>query len=96
MEQISKKEQARQLYNTMMVDGAHPKRGDVIKRFMEEVQLTKAGAACYQNHFKTGSWSLTIATTKKEKKTEPVESNEVQQLATLFSGKANDEQLTGS
>ncbi len=89
MEQISKKEQARQIYVNMMMDGQHPVRKDVIKRFKEEIGLTDAGSATYQNNFKTGTWSLSEPTgekkVKKEKDIVDEVTNNVQQMTTMFS-----------
>ena len=45
----SKKEKALDIYKKMMDNGNHPKRADVIKQFIDELQMTKAGASTYQN-----------------------------------------------
>jgi len=45
----SKKEKAVAIYQSMIVDGQHPARKDVITRFMAELDMTQAGASTYQN-----------------------------------------------
>jgi len=48
----SKSELAEQIYKEMMIDGVHPIRKEVIKRFIDEVGLTQAGASTYQYNIK--------------------------------------------
>jgi len=50
----SKKDKAVAIYKEMMDqnEGKHPARKDVIKRFMDEVNLSSAGASTYQYNIK--------------------------------------------
>ncbi len=48
----SKMNRAIALYKSMMVNGEHPKRKDVIDAFVEHIGLTNAGASTYQNTIK--------------------------------------------
>jgi len=45
----SKKEQAVEIYKSMMENGNHPSRKDVIARFQSDLDMTPAGASTYQN-----------------------------------------------
>jgi len=51
---IKKTDQAKLIYQEMMnkENGSHPKRSDVIKRFMDECGLSQAGASTYQYNMK--------------------------------------------
>jgi len=51
---IKKTDLAKTIYQNMMneLKGQHPKRGDVIKRFMNECNMTQAGASTYQYNMK--------------------------------------------
>jgi len=51
---IKKTDLAKSIYQSMMdeLKGQHPKRGDVITRFMNECQLSQAGASTYQYNMK--------------------------------------------
>jgi hypothetical protein len=44
--------QAIELYKSLMVNGEHPKRKDVIDKFVTVIGMTPAGASTYQNTVK--------------------------------------------
>jgi len=48
----SKADKALDIYKSMMNGTEHPKRGDVIKAFMEQLNMTQAGASTYQYNCK--------------------------------------------
>lgn len=48
----SKADKALDIYKSMMVNGAHPARSDVIKAFVEQLNMTQAGASTYQYNCK--------------------------------------------
>ena len=50
---VKKTDIALQIYKSMMINGEHPARKDVIERFINEVGLSKAGASTYQHNIKT-------------------------------------------
>lgn len=45
----SKKDKAIDIYETLMDNGNHPQRANVINEFMSKLSMTKAGASTYQN-----------------------------------------------
>jgi hypothetical protein len=49
----SKMNRAIELYKSMMVNGVHPKRKDVIDQFVSVIGMTPAGASTYQNTIKS-------------------------------------------
>lgn len=48
----TKAERALEIYQEMMVDGNHPVRKEVIQRFMNELNMSVAGASTYQYNIK--------------------------------------------
>lgn len=44
--------QAIELYKSLMINGEHPKRKDVIDQFVKVIGMTPAGASTYQNTVK--------------------------------------------
>jgi len=52
VKKVSKKDQAVAIYKSMMVNGEHPARKDVIARFISEVNMSSAGASTYQFNIK--------------------------------------------
>jgi len=49
---VSKSQIAEEIYISMIVDGQHPARKDVITRFMAELDMTQAGASTYHYNIK--------------------------------------------